>query len=363
MSLRHAHLAAAALLGLTTALAALGTNAAAMPSACGETYKIRSGDSLSKIAKSVYGSVRDFQIIYSANADLIGSNPAQIEIGMELWVPCLDPSGTSAADATAITQVTSPAALPAPNAREIRVVAGTGWAPFTNQDQEQGGMITEIINVALDQADGDPDYKIDFINDWSAHLSPLISDHAYDFSIAWFQPNCEIVDRLSEDSQFRCNNLDWSEPMFEQVFGYYTRASAQAPTSHADLLGKTICRPSGYSTFMLEEHDLSAENITLARPSDPTVCFTGLANGEFDAVAMAVDTAEGFITETGVSDEVVYNEDLSQVLTIHAVIAKTNPMAETYLAQLDSGINKMKESGEWFSIIRRHLSAHRALTQ
>jgi len=253
MSLRHAHLAAAALLGLTTALAALGTNAAAMPSACGETYKIRSGDSLSKIAKSVYGSVRDFQIIYSANADLIGSNPAQI--------------------------------------------------------------------------------------------------------------NCEIVDRLSEDSQFRCNNLDWSEPMFEQVFGYYTRASAQAPTSHADLLGKTICRPSGYSTFMLEEHDLSAENITLARPSDPTVCFTGLANGEFDAVAMAVDTAEGFITETGVSDEVVYNEDLSQVLTIHAVIAKTNPMAETYLAQLDSGINKMKESGEWFSIIRRHLSAHRALTQ
>jgi len=363
MLLHKTPLTAAALLGLTTALMSVATTASAAPSECGGTYTIKSGDSLSKIASAVYGSARDFQIIFSANADVIGSNPGLIEVGMELDIPCLDGSGTSSANTDAIAVVTSPDALPAPNEREIRVVAGTGWAPFTNEDQEQGGMITEIINVALDQADGNPDYKIDFINDWGAHLSPLISDHAYDFSIAWFQPNCEIVDRLSEDSQFRCNNLDWSEPMFEQIFGYYTRASATAPATHADLMGKTICRPSGYATFMLEEHDLAEPNITLVRPSDPTECFNGLANGTFDAVAMAVDAAEGFITETGVGDEITYNENLSQVLTIHAVIAKTNPMADQYVAQLNSGINKMKDSGEWFSIIRRHLTAHRALTQ
>ena len=362
MTLKALSITASSAIALMTGALMMSTATPAQASICGSDYIVNPGDTLSKIARTAYGSDRDFQIIYSANVDTIGPNPGRIEIGMRLDIPCIGGATASTADASVIKQTDTAEALPAPNDRAIRVVTGSGWAPFTDETQEQGGMITEIINVSLENADGSPDYKIDFINDWGAHLQPLISDHAYDFSIAWFKPNCAYMDKLSKDSQFRCNNLGWSEPMFEQIFGYYTSASAATPTKHSDLLGKSICRPLGYATFMLEEKDLSEPNITLVRGQDPATCFKGLADGTFDAVALAVDTAEGTIAELGLQDQVRYDEPLSQVLTIHAVIAKTNPMAEQYLATLDSGINSIKETGEWFQIIRRHLTAHRALT-
>ena len=340
-------------------IACLSTSATAQQ--CGETYRIQPGDTLSKIAASVYNDPGSFQIIYSANSDVIGPNPGLITVGMPLNIPCL--GNVTESTAASFRPEPTVAQLPAPDLDQIRIVQGTGWAPFSDEDQEQGGMLTEIANVAMTNAvDGTP-YKIDFVNDWGAHLSPLITDHAYDFSLGWFKPNCDQIARLGDASQFRCNNFDWSEPMFEQVFGYYTRASEPALTSYADMLGKTICRPAGYATFQLEENDLKEPNITLVRPNDVNECFTGLADGSYDAVALAVDTADGAMVETGTKDAIRYNENLSQVLTLHAVIAKNHPQGQEMLAEFNSGLNAIKETGQWFEIVRRHLTEHRAKTQ
>ncbi len=330
---------------------------------CGGTYTVVPGDSLSLIAQRVYGDPSGSQIIYSANSSAIGTNPGLIFVGTVLTIPCVGNIVPSSANAAAIRQTRTTGALPAPEPRQIRVVTGTDWAPFLNEDQEQGGMLTEVTNVALSSAEGSPSYKIDFINDWGAHLQPLISDHAYDFSIAWFKPNCAVVDRLSDDSKFRCNNLDWSEPMFEQIIGYYTRADHPRPESHQDLFGLTICRPSGYATFMMEENNLVEPNIRLERPGKTTDCFEGLVAGRYDAVVLASDTAEGAITAVGVKDKVTFHEHLSQVATIHAVIAKTNPRGKEFLAVLDSGLKNIKDSGEWFRIVARHMAEHRTKTQ
>ncbi len=345
-------------------LSAMASTAQAQAIECGSTYTVRSGDSLSQIASDIYGSSRDFQIIYSANSAVIGPNPGIISIGAELKIPCLDDDvAASTANAAAITEIQTTEQMSAPTVEMIRVVAGGNWAPFLSEEQAQGGMLTEIVNVALENAEGSPDYRIDFINDWGAHLQPLISDHRYDFSLAWFQPNCDIVDRLSDDSKFRCNNLLWSETLFEQILGYYTRSGEPAPTSYEDMFGKTICRPAGYSTFMLEEHDLVEPNVTMARDDTPQGCFNGLAEGRYDVVALAVDTADGVITSEGLGDQVVYNEPLSQVLTVHAVISNTNPNAEAYLETLNDSLLDMKLKGQWFGIVRRHLTEFRAANQ
>jgi polar amino acid transport system substrate-binding protein len=320
-----------------------------------------SGDSLSKIADTVYGDASAFQIIYSANVDTIGPNPGVISVGMNLAIPCLD--NTVASTAAALTQEVGVERLPFPNTRQIRIAQGTNWAPFANEDQAQGGMLTEIANVALANSAGGTPYKIDFINDWGAHLTPLVTDHAYDFSLSWFKPNCDQIARLGEDSQFRCNNFDWTDPMFEQIFGYYTRADEPVVSSYAQLLGKTICRPSGFATFQLEENDLKEPNITLVRPSAVEECFTALVAGDVDVVALAVDTAEGAMVTTGTTDQIRFNEDLSQVLTVHGVISKNNPDGAEMLAEFNSGLNAIKESGEWFEIVRRHLTEFRAMTQ
>ncbi len=328
---------------------------------CGSTYTVRPGDSLSGIAERAYGKVSAFQIIFSANASAIGSNPSLIRSGTRLQIPCLD--DTVASTAAPIREEVGVERLPFPNARQIRVVQGSNWAPFANEDQLQGGMLTEIANVALANSDNRTPYKIDFINDWGAHLTPLVTDHAYDFSLSWFKPNCEQIDRLGEDSQFRCNNFDWTDPMFEQIFGYYTRSSEPAVTSYSELLGKTICRPAGYATFQLEENDLKEPNIKLVRPTDIEDCFTSLVEGSVDAVALAADTAEGAMIATGTADQIRYNEGLNQILTVHGVISKNHPQGAEMLAEFNSGLNAIKDNGEWFEIIRRHLTEFRAMTQ
>lgn len=345
---------------LAAAFATTATTASAQGLQCGQNYTVAPGDSLSKLAAEVYDDATAYQIIYSANSAAIGPNPGNISVGLQLNIPCLD--NTVASTAAPITQEVGVERLPFPDTRQIRVAQGTNWAPFANESQEQGGMITEIANVALANSAGGTPYKIDFINDWGAHLTPLVTDHAYDFSLSWFKPNCDQIDRLGEDSQFRCNNFDWTEPMFEQLFGYYTRANEPEVTNYATFLGKTVCRPSGYATFQLEENDLKEPNITLVRPSAVEDCFTQLVAGDVDVVALAVDTAEGAMVSTGTADQIRVNEQLAQVLTIHGVISKNNPQGQAMLAEFNSGLNAIKENGEWFEIVRRHLTEFRAMT-
>jgi nucleoid-associated protein YgaU len=50
-------------------------------------YTVMSGDSLSKIAKKVYGDAAKWRRIYDANKDVIGANPDLIHPGQEYRIP------------------------------------------------------------------------------------------------------------------------------------------------------------------------------------------------------------------------------------------------------------------------------------
>ncbi|MEM8869794.1 MAG: transporter substrate-binding domain-containing protein [Pseudomonadota bacterium] len=347
----------------TSAFLGLMSGAAAAQSIeCGTDYTVRPGDTLSNISVAAYGDRSNFQLIYNANSATIGRNPSIIEVGDRFFIPCVDaPVVPSSANAENIrTEETVELVEPVED-RVITFVTGTDWAPFQNQDQEQGGMITEVVNVAMSKVRAPEGYKIDFINDYSAHLQPLLSDLHYDISFAWFRPNCDKIELLGEGSKFRCNNLDWSEPLYEQVIGFYTRADAAKPLTHTDMFGSTVCRPAGYATFMMEEHGLVPPVITLERPTSPMDCFEGLVDGTYDMVVQAVDVADDAISKIEGARDVVYRNDvLDTVATMNAVVSKNNPNKEVYMALLNEGINELKDSGEWFEIVRRHLAEHRA---
>ena len=52
-----------------------------------QTYTVKKGDSLSKIAKRVYGDAQQWRRIYEANRALIGDNPDLIHPGQALKLP------------------------------------------------------------------------------------------------------------------------------------------------------------------------------------------------------------------------------------------------------------------------------------
>ncbi|MFG5381080.1 LysM peptidoglycan-binding domain-containing protein [Yoonia sp. R2-816] len=349
---------------LTSGLCVAAASASAQNIACGQDYVVESGDYLSSIARRVYGDTANYTLIYSANVDIIGGDPGAINVGDRLFIPCLDGAvQASTADASAIRQRTIEA-LPGPSGdRPIRVLTATGWAPFMDEDQAQGGLLTEIINLALENADSKPEYQIDFINDDGAHLQPLITDHAYDISIGWSQPNCELFDKLEDESKFRCNNLAFSDPLYEEVLGYYSPSADPAFAEHSALHGKRICRAEAYTLAPMEEVDLVAPVIEVVRAPTAADCVNFILENKADAALIAVDVAEGRIAELGAQDRVQMHEALTFVDVLHAVIAKTHPQADEILAVVNNGLGNIKETGLWFQTVRRHMTAFRELSQ
>ena len=348
-------------MALTTGLVA--NSATAQEISCGSSYTVAAGDSLSALATRVYGSANDFQIIYLANSDVIGPNPGLISAGMVFDIPCLEGSAPSHANADTIRSVETTAQLDAPQETVVRVVTATDWAPYFDESQAQGGMVTEITNVALAAAAGNPDYKIDFINDWGSHLQPLLTDHAYDFATAWYRPPCEISEQLGDEAKFMCNNFEWSDPVYEILLGYFSRTGDPLPATHAELAGLSICRPDGYETWVLEEDNLVEPNITFGQEVLITGCMQGLLDGTYDVVVIAVDPGEGAVLELDARDEIMLNEGLTKAITLHPVIARSHPNKDQMLAYMNSGIAEIRENGEWFSIVRRHISSHRETVQ
>jgi len=60
--------------------------AAAGAGAAGKTYTVKSGDTLSKIAKDFYGNANEYNKIFEANKDKL-SSPDRINVGQELKIP------------------------------------------------------------------------------------------------------------------------------------------------------------------------------------------------------------------------------------------------------------------------------------
>ncbi|MBD1398021.1 LysM peptidoglycan-binding domain-containing protein [Pontibacter sp. JH31] len=52
-----------------------------------DTYTVKSGDSLSKIAKHYYGDANAWKKIYEANKATIGDNPDLIKPGQQFVIP------------------------------------------------------------------------------------------------------------------------------------------------------------------------------------------------------------------------------------------------------------------------------------
>ena len=57
------------------------------PGAANDVYTVQSGDSLSKIAKKLYGDANSWHKLYEANKATIGDNPDLIRPGQRLNVP------------------------------------------------------------------------------------------------------------------------------------------------------------------------------------------------------------------------------------------------------------------------------------
>lgn len=327
---------------------------------CGTDYTVKPGDFLSKIASRVYGESDAYELIYNSNKDVIGESPELIFPGLVLQIPCGESESIKPAAQTNATSTSNDEDTDKPL---YRIVLYNEWAPFLDEESESGGMLTEIVRRALEESAEKPEFKMNFVSDFSFILDPLLLDHAYDMSVGYTKPKCEKFDDLGEESQLRCNVLDWSQPLYEEVIAYHSLEKMPSLNQHSELFGKRICRPDGYTTADMDSAGVKEPAVTLVRPPTPADCISALIDDEADFAALAIDVAQGLMRELDAESLIKLHEPLNHVSTVHVVIAKSHPNADSMIKVVDNGLDKLKNSGEWFDIVRTHLIEHRKQSQ
>ncbi|WGI21407.1 transporter substrate-binding domain-containing protein [Amylibacter sp. IMCC11727] len=337
---------------------------------CGGVYTVKRGDSLSLIADSQYKDAKKWSAIHQGNIAAIGSNPDSIRVGQKLRLTCIGglPQGleggtvqaaASSTDDTAVVTTSSNASAAvqvSARDRKIKLVTADDYAPFTDRKLPGGGLITEVVDSAMKGNAEVKDFGIYVVNDWSAHLDPLLTDAVMDLAYPWYKPDCKAM-----PDNWRCQNLHFSEPMFEILVLLFT--SKERPlvfNSDADMEGKTLCRPKGFFTHDLEGNGrlwLTKGLVKLEQPITMADCFELLEEGKVDAVAINEFSGRTAMKELNLEDkvDVVQSRPLS-IEGLHVVVGKSHPQAEEMLELINTGLDGLKRSGDYQRIVDSHMT-------
>lgn len=315
------------------------------------SYTVVRGDTLSQIAgrAEVRGG---YQVLYNANTNILAS-PNLLEVGQVLRIPCADGSLPTSSTAAAAPATTQPTAQPDSLDRPLRFVTASGYAPFTEESMEGGGLLTQMVRRSMELGNADQEFSIIFVNDWGSHLNDLLPSGAFDMAFPWFLPDCDKVENLSAPNAFRCTDFNHSAPFYDALVGYYTLAGSayDGVTTYPELFGARMCRPESWFTFDLEAEQLIDPTITLTQVPQME-CWELLRNGEVDIVTYDALPAEEDLENAGMKDVVAQIANLTSQQTLHVFVSKNNPNGDAYMDIINAGLEELRLSGEWFEIVR-----------
>ncbi len=359
-----------------------GTVRQAGAQSCGTDYAIKQGESLADVAARVYGNSSQWTLIFYANQDRLGANASMLVPGLSIRIPCLagqQPAAPQSAPVAASAQppasatapAPAPAAVPASNqielssvVKRIEFLTADGLTPFTDRSLPNGGMMTNIVSAAMglikEQSADQFSYNVSWVNDWAAHLNPLLITRAFDAGFPWLKPDCNRPAELSQDAKYRCQKFFFSDPLYEVFTVLFVKSNSPITFAKDDeILGKTICAPAGHSIYELDKGGrnwVKENKVVLLRPQTLEECFRLLDSGTVNAVVAADLTGKSVTAALGLGDRIKPLARPVAIGTYHVIVPKTHPHASTMLYYINTAMTKLRESGEYDKIVDVHLS-------
>ncbi|HEX6001278.1 MAG TPA: hypothetical protein VFZ16_18065, partial [Hyphomicrobiaceae bacterium] len=311
--------------------------------ACGTDYTIKDGETLAQIAGRVYGNPTQWTVIFYANQDRLGGNMSLLVPGLAIRLPCIGTGGQPRAPAAALPPASAGSAQ-APAAsepsfiissllRRVEFLTADGFAPYTGRSLEGGGMLTQVIDASMTlikaESKGRFDFGISWVNDWAAHLNPLLLTRAFDVGFPWARPDCDSGAPLDQSSQFRCQRFFFSDPLYEVITSLFVRKDSKVKSlRREEITGMTLCRPAGAPVHELDKDGknwVKDNLVQLMRPPSVDECFRLLASGAVDGVVEAELAGRASMASLGLTDKVRMIEQPIALTTYHALISKSHP--------------------------------------
>ena len=309
-------------------------------------YKVKEGDTLSKIAKEFYEDKTLSNMLFYYNRKIIGDRISDLKSGQIIDIPPKESLIFKKTERKS-HKITKD---------DIKLLAYTDFSPFLSKSLPHGGMANRIVEEIFKVLD-DNRYSITWERD-ADHI-PLLKNGQFDVGIAWYAPDNCNAKYITKETKERCNFLD-TKPIFKTPSVIYKRKSDKRyPLTPKDLYETRVCRPAEWYTFDLEEKGLiDGDTITLVQPNYLKDCFDLLLSKRVDFVAFDKISSDKIIRDMKIENlvERVNDKNISTLINMTLMVYKKNIRAKSIIIKLNKGINKLEKSGRLKILQRLYLN-------
>jgi len=228
-------------------------------------------------------------------------------------------------------------------AETIKLVTGNDYKPFTDESLPQGGMVTDLVRQAYEQAGYDVSFK--FIPWKRAERAVLKGD-----AVATF-PYVKTADRLKKYA--------YSEAVFvSNVVPIVKAADAGLITSYDDMKGKRSCYPLGWKLGIDKlDNMLDSDQIDTNRPREMASCYKMLEKGRIDFIPAEKATAMLDAEEAlGTLDKIHFEEFILGSTPLHLIFDKGGETTQQEVDTFNKALQGIKDNGTYDKIVDEHMS-------
>lgn len=222
----------------------------------------------------------------------------------------------------------------------LDLVTGNDYAPFTGETLPGGGMLTELVLGAFRVVG--LGYEVRFMP-WKRGYDGVVGGKY----LGGF-PYVRTPEREAE--------VLFSDPLIEvRQLVYLSTRTPMDFRSPQDFKGRSVCAPVGYALPAELAALVARGELTRESPADLPACVRMVAADRVDAFVIDEFTGQAAVASLVAGRDIRIAERPYARVGQHLILSRANPDAAAVLAAFNSGLKKLKESGAFDEIVRRHL--------
>lgn len=231
------------------------------------------------------------------------------------------------------------------SAAPLKLVTGDQYPPFTGQALPNGGMLTELVLLALHEADHQP------------QLAWLPWKRGYQATLkGQFDATFPYLPSAEREAEFL-----YSAALYETTQKVFSRSDQ--PLEPDQLSDKRLCLPLGWQPPKPLLPLLQSGRLQRHEPQDLSTCARLIALGRDDFFVADDLLGQRAIRQAGLGVDALRESRATLARnSLHLIVPRNRPGARELIAQFDAALRRLRDNGTYARILRSHrehaLNAH-----